>query len=370
MLKLGVINGLRGFAILAVIYHHVFSRFTGPGYGSFELANITFLPFTYFANGWLGVNLFFILSGFVLSYPYFLQKRDFVSFEDIKGYYLRRAKRLLPLYYFSIIICAIFIAQPVSITSFAREFFLLATVLFNFTNDMFFPRYNWVLWAIGIIILFSALFPFLLISVKKIGIMRVLSMALLISLIVRIIGNSPAYYIGNPVLNPVKDSLFGHLDEFVWGMFLCHYYVNNFNKAKDHEKIQGIGFFFIGIASITISCFLWDYVRLNLVTRSVIPFINIVLDMGFVLLIMSLLRMKKNLSQWIFNNYILQLIGVMSYSLYVWHGVAISKVITQFDAAHIMLYFTLVFILSCLSYRYIEFGHIKDTKSLLPAVRK
>ena len=118
MPKLGVINGLRGFAILAVIYHHVFSRFTGPGFGSFELAGITFLPLTHLANGWLGVNLFFILSGFVLSYPYFLQNRDFASAEEIKRYYIHRAKRLLPLYYFSIFFCAIFIVHPTSATSY------------------------------------------------------------------------------------------------------------------------------------------------------------------------------------------------------------------------------------------------------------
>jgi len=361
MPKLGVINGLRGFAILAVIYHHVFSKFTGPGYGSFELANITFLPFTYLSNGWLGVNIFFVLSGFVLSYPYFLKKRDFISIEDIKRYYLHRAKRLLPLYYFSIFFCVIFISHSTSIISFFKEIFLLVTVLFVYSSEFFFPSYNWVLWALGIIIWFSIIFPLLIIITRKYSIKNVLLVVLIVSLVVRIIGNSEIFYIGNPVLNPVKDSLFGRLDEFVWGMFLCHIYVN---KVELISKIQAGAIFIGGIILITVSCSIWDYIRLDMLTGSMVPFANIILDLGFVMLTLSLLAMKENPIKLFFSNYILQLFGIMSYSLYVWHGIAISHIITKYDAAHVILYFLILFVLSCLSYRFIEFGYIANTKNL------
>ena len=361
MPQLGVINGLRGFAILAVIYHHVFSRFTGPGYGSFELAHMTFLPLTYLANGWLGVNLFFILSGFVLSYPYFLKKRDFISVKDIRRYYFHRAKRLLPLYYFAIFFCVIFIAHPTSITSFFKEIFLLVTVLFVYTSEFFFPRYNWVLWALGIIIWFSIIFPLLIISTRKYSIINILFVVLVVSLVVRIIGISEIFYIGNPVINPVKDSLFGRLDEFVWGMFLCHIYIN---KVESISEIQASAIFFGGIILITISCSIWDYIRLDILMRSIAPFTNIILDLGFVMLTLSLLAMKRNPIKKFFSNYIIQLLGIMSYSLYVWHGIAISHIITKYDAAHVILYFLLLSVLSCLSYRFIEFGHNKDTKGV------
>lgn len=361
MPKLGIINGLRGFAILAVIYHHIFSSVTTPGFGSFNVNNITFLPFTYLSNGWLGVNLFFMLSGFVLSYPYFLRKRDFKSVNSIKEFYFHRAKRLLPLYYVSVVFSVVFIVHPVSINSFVKEALILATVTFNFTFDMWFPRYNMILWSLGIEIWFSIVFPFLIISVRKYGILHALFVVLAISLITRIIGNAQIYDIGNPILNPVKDSLLGRLDVFLWGIFLCDFYVN---KIEQISQKQGTILFFMSIIMITIACFLWDYVRLNLLTGTVIPFIYIVVDVGFFMLALSLLSMKDSIIKWIFSNYVVQLLGVMCYSLYIWHYIAIPKIITILDAGHILMYFLLVFLLSSLSYRFIEFGHEPNVKRL------
>ena len=60
------IDGLRGVAIAAVVLHHLFSQ---------PLTALHLRPFgiplnPLIGNGWLGVNLFFILSGFV---PFFFK---------------------------------------------------------------------------------------------------------------------------------------------------------------------------------------------------------------------------------------------------------------------------------------------------------
>jgi peptidoglycan/LPS O-acetylase OafA/YrhL len=361
MSKLGVINGLRGCAILCVIFQHVFYQVAVPGALAFDIFSVKILPLTYLSNGWLGVNLFFILSGFVLAYPYFLNTRQLASGSDIRRFYIRRAKRLLPLYYFSLVICIIFVVRPGSLTSFLGEALLLVTATFNFSSEMYFPRYNWVLWSLGIEIWFSIVFPFLLIAVNRYGIVKVLIAVLVVSLATRLVGNAEAFYSGNPTLNPVKDSLLGRLDEFVWGMFLCYLYVH---KPKLMERYNTTLVFLLGVFLVTAACFLWDYVRLDLLGTNIVPFINLVVDVGFVLLAMSLLVMKNGPIKWLFSNYFIQLMGVMCYSLYVWHGVAVRKIISSYDIPHIVRYFVLVFLLSALSYRYIEFGHRADTKRL------
>ena len=69
------IDGLRAFAVIAVIINH-FNKSLLPG-------------------GYLGVDIFFVISGFVITSS--LYKRPSKNFQDfITGFYERRIKRLVP----------------------------------------------------------------------------------------------------------------------------------------------------------------------------------------------------------------------------------------------------------------------------------
>lgn len=61
--RLGVLDGMRGIAVLLVLWYHVWeiSWLPAPWYRFFE-----FVPET----GFIGVHLFFFLSGFVITYPF------------------------------------------------------------------------------------------------------------------------------------------------------------------------------------------------------------------------------------------------------------------------------------------------------------
>ena len=69
------IDGLRAFAVVAVIINHF---------------NKEILP-----SGYLGVDIFFVISGFVITSS--LYQRPSKNFKDfISGFYERRIKRLIP----------------------------------------------------------------------------------------------------------------------------------------------------------------------------------------------------------------------------------------------------------------------------------
>lgn len=79
------IDGLRAVAVLAVITHHFFNQF---------------LP-----SGYLGVDVFFVISGFVIT-SYFVNAPKFSAAKFLKVFYIRRVKRLLPALFICVLLTA------------------------------------------------------------------------------------------------------------------------------------------------------------------------------------------------------------------------------------------------------------------------
>jgi peptidoglycan/LPS O-acetylase OafA/YrhL len=147
--KLAVINGLRGYAILGVIYFHLLGVFFNqPGWVTEHIGSLAVFPLTFLGHGWLGVDLFFILSGFVLYLPYAAKSRTLANKQDVWNFYKSRAARLLPLYYTVLLVSVIFVAHWINIHDaiFWRTMLLLFTCTFNFTKETFIPQCNYVLW--------------------------------------------------------------------------------------------------------------------------------------------------------------------------------------------------------------------------------
>lgn len=98
------VEALRGVAILLVFSYHASQRFAlvaaaRPGAG-------VSLPAAFVLAGHAGVNLFFVLSAFLLSLP-FLEEVTGGRHVERRQYFLRRALRVLPLYYTAVAVAAI-----------------------------------------------------------------------------------------------------------------------------------------------------------------------------------------------------------------------------------------------------------------------
>ncbi|HEY9774099.1 MAG TPA: acyltransferase [Planktothrix sp.] len=354
--KLPVINGLRGLAILLVIYHHVIVppltaylahlhtlRVSGLSVPASEL---------FFKQGWMGVNLFFILSGFVLYLPYYLGARTMQSRADVVDFYKRRAARLMPLFFINCFVCA-FVAmryQP-----FWFESFLPAvTTLSMFTDYQWMPTINPALWSLMIEIYFALICPFLFMAIGRIGWRKATVAIFVLAWIVRMAGAMTNHL-------SIQDSLPARLDDFVLGMILCRVYFERRMPKAGAKLLLTVSI--ASLAGATVLCDLWK--NGSGLSPYVIPFIGNLIQVGFFSLSLGALRSQRALRT-LFTNRALQLLGMMCYSIYMWHLVMLQP-LTDGWITHpprLLIYSVYLLIFSALSYRYIEFGSEKNWRKL------
>jgi peptidoglycan/LPS O-acetylase OafA/YrhL len=85
------LDGIRALSILAVVWHH-----SAPETG---------MPLVHL--GFLGVDMFFVLSGFLIV-TLLLRERDRRGDVSLRGFYLRRSLRIFPIYYGLLAALAVF----------------------------------------------------------------------------------------------------------------------------------------------------------------------------------------------------------------------------------------------------------------------
>lgn len=108
-------NAIRAFAAIGVVIHHIELYRTRDGFSSlFDLPVIH--RFVDNLGGGM-VNLFFVLSGFLITYL-LLQEQDNTGTIDVKKFYLRRVFRIWPLYYLVLFFAFIVVPSIAANTNF------------------------------------------------------------------------------------------------------------------------------------------------------------------------------------------------------------------------------------------------------------
>ncbi|MHB8461567.1 MAG: acyltransferase family protein [Vulcanimicrobiaceae bacterium] len=156
----GVIDGLRGLAIIMVILYHIFER---TGF-AFSLAPLG-IPFDFHTlprAGFLGVEIFFFISGFCIFYPYAGAIAGTRPMQSLNHYASRRFWKIVPSYYVALFFLAFvypFNAQPG--IPLWQDLLLHATFLHSLSQASFISI-NGNFWSLADEVQFYVLFPAIL----------------------------------------------------------------------------------------------------------------------------------------------------------------------------------------------------------------
>ena len=158
-------DGLRALACLLVVWHHTAQRFN-PETSSVWIQSIHFLGM----RGEVGVSLFFVLSGCLLSLPFWNSIVSGDRFPSLKFYAINRAARIIPAFWFNLFFCTL-----VAFWVFDQDinwWRLISGLLFinSYHYSSFFPaELNGPLWSIGLEVSCYVLLPIVISVIIRIS---------------------------------------------------------------------------------------------------------------------------------------------------------------------------------------------------------
>jgi peptidoglycan/LPS O-acetylase OafA/YrhL len=178
------LDGLRGVAILAVMLFHLI---TACGYGSDAWVTRKIIGLA--VNLWSGVDLFFVLSGFLIT-GILLRTRDQPSY--FRNFYMRRALRIFPLYYGALVVIFLVLPHFIAVDTpgirrvYASQGWLWAysedLAIFVHNEDFFDPDWLWIghFWSLAVEEHFYLIWPMVVFFCRR-RTLVVISLALIVA---------------------------------------------------------------------------------------------------------------------------------------------------------------------------------------------
>ena len=318
-IRLTGVDGLRGLAVSLVVLGHLFS---------------------YPRGGFLGVDIFFVISGYIIS-KRILGK----SYKNIRDFYIKRMKRILPSLLLTIMIIAfgMVILKDYFFTSYIK-YILTFTLNLVFLRDQSSYNFSGVstyspithLWSLSIEEQFYLLAPlFFLLARLRRGIYLIAALTLA-SLFLYISNFSEFGGMGNYF------SSLGRFWEILIGVVLATVEVRFSKVYLKWQRVGNVAIMYTLLSFLLVIAFTLTYesqfLRLGQVIVVVITALLIPLERG-----------------WLLNNKFISYIGIRSYGIYLYHIPIFYLMLTLGE--NIMFKFLILLILilfSALSFKFIE----------------
>ena len=274
-------------------------------------------------NGYVGVTLFFILSGFILTHVYSQVFEAELRFKDVQWFYFMRVTRVVPLWLFLSAIFLLGSAVPIT-TGWFLYFLMLQAwspsigVAFSFIG---------VAWTLSVEAFFYLVFPFLIWSFRR---LRIGSGLLICSIgFVIPVSGSLIFEITSLKDLPITDPSSFHrwlyrmpllrVGDFIVGIGL-YYFMQSILRVQNARVVIVIGALSIGFGMAVVS-YLMMFTTLShwtVDTAYVAPFGAVILGLALMEAGAHSLRVRSQM---------LILLGEASYALYLVHSDFVIKLL-------------------------------------------
>jgi peptidoglycan/LPS O-acetylase OafA/YrhL len=309
--KIGSINVLRFVAALfVVLYHFSFVYY----YRDLSYANTPILRYL-FQYGYLGVDLFFIISGFVIS----LSIENHGPYDFVKS----RLGRLYPIFWISAIVTSLFlffggsiIHSGISVSKFFLNMTMIPTILFHMSDNNFLDGSYWTL-AVEMKFYFIVLLFLIFKQIKKLEIVSIVTSVVFIFLVL--------------FENISVDGTLMWVPNFIAGIIFYNIYRHGFTNWRIFALCNT--FFVSTLFSLKRLPFLSDGYGIDFKPTTVIAYMLIYYIL-FILISSNKLKMP--------DNKIVNVLGLLTYPVYLLHQQIGRIVFTYSDNHHIPLYISFI----------------------------
>ncbi|GAA4452726.1 hypothetical protein GCM10023189_16600 [Nibrella saemangeumensis] len=280
------LDSIRAIAVLLVIFHHWLPKDS--------LLNI--LP-----NGSLGVNIFFVISGYLITAILLRSKKQVESSVlDIstvfKNFYVRRTLRIFPIYYLVLII--LLLAENPTVKEDGIYYFTY-TANFLFYSKQFFSNLSHF-WSLAVEEQFYLLWPWLIILVNRKLLPYLIALFLIIGISSNYIFTGSGYWVF--VLTPAC------FDSFAIGAFLSYLVVYRQDIISKIRPLYSIILFFVLVIFI-----------LSLYNYTFLPIRTIHSLLAVTIIYYCLFVNNSLVANYVLKNKWLIRIGRISYGMYLYH---------------------------------------------------
>ncbi len=293
------IDGLRGVAVTSVLIHHINGRLL-PG-------------------GFIGVDIFFVISGFLIT-SHIFREIQAGSFQW-KEFYKRRINRILPAFLTMIAFCLLvspFLLSANDLIVFTKSAFAAVVGLSNIFflrayGAYFAPEAGEAVllhtWTLGVEEQFYIIWPILLLLIVSLARHRLLTILAGLTIVAVVVSAYGAEHFPKAAYYLLPTRFF----ELLIGGILAVFLADRQRPRWSHSPLVAlVGYFLI----------LYGLFRLN--SQSTFPGLNALFPcLGSALLILYGTDRRPSA---VLSNRVLVFIGLISYSLYLWHWPIIAYV--------------------------------------------